>query len=174
MAASLSAKAEVVYQFVTAGATDAHVGAITPAGTVALWVYSEGAGRGQTTKLLYYVWGGQGSGNWQGDIPASAVTSNGVNSMHVEVDTCTIDPTSGCGYVNLTWNKTPGQAVVGTLTSHTAYDGTIYQSAGVITMFPATAVGTVLGITVDSSTNDGSTNADIGTANGVTVTVTKP
>ena len=58
MAASLSAKAEVVYQFVTAGATDAHVGAITPAVTVAWWGYSEGTGRVQTTKLLYYVRGG--------------------------------------------------------------------------------------------------------------------
>lgn len=170
MAASLPAKAGVVYQFVTAGATDAHVGMTMSDGTgVALWVYSEGTGQGQTTQLLYYVDDGQGFQHWQGTIPASAVTTNGVNSMHVEVDTCTIDPASGCRYVNLTWNKTPGQAVVGTFTQHTAADGTIYQSAGALQMFPATAAGTVGAVTVDASAN-----ADIGKANGVTVTVTTP
>jgi len=169
LTANLPAKAGIVYQWVTAGATDAHVGAITPNGTAALWVYQEGTGKDQTTQLLYYVWGGQTSGRWQGAIPASAVTTTGVNSMHVEVDTCAIAPGGACGYVNVTWNKTPGQAVVGNLTSHTAYDGTIYQSAGVLQMFPATAVGTVVGVTLDDTAN-----ADIGKVNNVTVTVTTP
>ena len=170
MAANMSAKADVVYKFVTAGATDAHVGVPMSNGTgVALWVYQEGTGQGQTTQLLYYVDDAQGFGRWQGVIPASAVTTTGVNSMHVEIDTCTIAPGAGCRYVNLTWNKTPGQAVVGNLTSHTAFDGTIYQSAGVIQMFPATAAGSVGGVTVD-----GNANADIGNVNNVTVTVTTP
>ena len=169
MAASLSAKAELAYQFTTAGANHASVGARTPAGNVSLWLYQEGAGPGQTTQLLYYVSDGQGFQRWQGEIPAAAVTTTGVNNMHVEVDTCTIAPTSGCRYVNLTWNKTPSQVIVGNLTSHTADDGTIYQTAGVITTYSASAVGTVGAVTVD-----GSPNASIGTVTNVTVTVTTP
>lgn len=170
MAASLSAKAEVVYQFTTAGANHASVGTPwTPAGYTSLWLYQEGTGADQSTKLLYYVRDAQGFGRWQGEIPASAVTMTGVSSMHVEVDTCAIAATSGCRVVNVTWGKTPGQAIVGSFNQHTADDGTIYQSAGAITNFSASAVGTVGSITVD-----GTPNASIGTSTNVTVTVTTP
>lgn len=169
MAASLSANAGVVYQFTTAGANHASVGARTSAGYTSLWLYNEGTGAGQTTQLLYYVYDAQGFGRWQGEIPASAVTANGINGMHVEVDTCAIAPTSGCRAVNLTWNKTPGQAIVGTFKQHTADDGIIYQSAGAMTDFSASAVGTVGSISVD-----GTPNAYIGTSSNVTVTVTTP
>ena len=170
MTATLPAEADVVYQFNSAGTTFGLAGVRTADGYFSLEVYQDGTGPNQVTHLLYYLNDAQGFGLWEGTIPASAVTTTGVNSMHVAVDTCGLTTGYGsCRYVDVTWNKTPGHIWSGSLVQHTADDGTIYQAAGAMTFFPASGSGSVGSI---STTN--STDWTIGTATSVNVTITKP
>jgi hypothetical protein len=78
-----------------------------PAGSVSAEITIEGLGHDRRARLRTTTYGGaMGYSNWHNYIPVDAVTVQGVSSMTVELDTCSVVNEYGCGYVNFTLETT--------------------------------------------------------------------
>lgn len=77
----------------------------TAEGWVSATVYVDGEGINRTASMFTvsysYV---DGYKFWRGSLPNSTVTTNGVSSISVDVDTCALEPVNapGCGYNSFT------------------------------------------------------------------------
>jgi len=98
------------------------------------------------------------SKTWIGEIPADAVTVQGLHQVSISVDTCnyTAKFSTGCGVVELTATSEPGweNFLTYTQASHTDYwDGLMYQYVGHIKDVFTSTTGTVMGypISIDNS-----------------------
>jgi hypothetical protein len=84
---------------------------------------------------------------WIGDIPSSAVTVHGINSIAVQIDTCSINNAPGCGNVDTVITKDPkAGGFITDGSSHYNWDGLIVQVAGPIDVRNAQASGSINGI----------------------------
>jgi hypothetical protein len=87
---------------------------------------------------------------WYGDIPSSTVTVKGINSIAVQIDTCTVDPSAGCGYVDATITMNPkAGGFITNGSTHYTWDDVIVQVAGPIDVRNAIATGYVNGVSLD-------------------------
>lgn len=135
---------------------------------VAAGVAVDGAGQNETAVLYYSVYNYSAGtfSYWRNNIPVEAVTVNGINYMSVAIDTCTISAVAGCGYVELVLDTIePAAGWVNNGVWGYDYSGYIFRAAGSSVVRSATAVGTVLGVAVNSD------RGYIGTLDDVTVEI---
>lgn len=116
---------------------------------------------------------------WFGMIPADSVQVHGVNSVSVYVNTCDYIATysTGCGIVDVTATSEPGWenfSVFTQASSFYTWDNLIIQSVGHIFDRFTSTTGSVNGtpLAVDNSGPVKTWMSRMGTANGVTVSVT--
>jgi hypothetical protein len=166
MATAAVAHAELIDQQTTTASEYAQ----TYANGTGINVYIEGAGTNQVITLAYsnYTYG-VGYRYWRGEVPASAVTINGIDAVSVSVDTCSLTPsvtwgTDACGVVDVTFNKKDYLWKTNGVSQY-KWGDIIYQLVGGIVTFSADATGSVLGISVDSG------RAYMGKYNNVTIQV---
>ncbi len=128
----------------------------------------DGNGASRVAYLFYAVYTpANGYAFWRDQIPLSAVTVKGVSSMAVELDTCTVSNTAGCGYVKFEVNTNePASGWINKGSWGYAYDGYMVRFAGAGQARSSSATGSILGLPVDGS------GAWIGTLDNVTVEVT--
>lgn len=145
---TFTANAEVVYQHVVSGT----YGQATGSSNGAYAGINVSVDESGTARLITYNHVPSHSYElWYGEIPSSAVTVHGVNSIAVQIDTCTIDPSPGCGYVDAVITQDPNAG--GFITdgsTHYTWDNVIVQVAGPIQVRRANAAGTVNGISIDN------------------------
>ena len=113
----------------------------------------EGNGVNQVSTLLVnqYV-SGVGFTSWKGVIPNDTIIAQGVSSISVNVDTCTINNIPGCGLVDATVSKNPqdGGFIQNGVVKYT-YGDIMQTIAGVRQVHRADAVGTVNGVTLTTA-----------------------
>lgn len=130
----------------------------------------EGAGVNRVVHLSMFSYTyGVGSTYWSGDIPADAVTEDGIATVTVNVDTCTLAAKvsygdNACGVVDVTFTKGDYLWKTNGVTRYT-YDDIIYEIIGGVSTFSAAAQGTVRGVAIDT------TRAYEGLYNDVSITV---
>jgi hypothetical protein len=130
----------------------------------------EGAGVNRKVSLSHSSYSyGTGSVYWSGEIPADAVTVNGVAQISVYVDTCNLPArvswgANPCGLVDVTFDKVDRLWKTNGVRQY-QWGDLIYQIVGGITTFSAQSTGTVRGVNVDS------TRAYMGQYNNVSVQV---
>jgi len=159
-----SAVAGTVYQFTSNGTFGQTWG-----GSAGVNVSVDGSGVNRVAHLVYYAYSADiGYNFWYGEIPADAVKVNGVSSVSVQIDTCTLGNLSGCGYVDATINTNePASGWVYTGAYDYSYGDMVIKYVGHNQARFSSATGTVLGLPVNP------TNAAIGkyTDMGVTVNI---
>ncbi len=141
-----SANAGVLYSQVTSG-TYGQASGYTDAGYAAVNFSTDGT----TARLITYTTSPAGDYNmWYGDIPASAVTAKGINSIAVQLDTCSVVNSVGCGYVNVVIKMDPkGYGFVTDGSVKYDWGNVIVVVAGPTQVRESTITGTVNGITMD-------------------------
>ena len=158
-----SAFAGVVYQYNSSGQYGQ-----AGNGSTGMELTVDGSGVNEVARLVYYSYAGGSFSMWAGDIPTDAVTVNGVNSMSVQLDTCTVNNVDGCGYVDVTIDTNePAAGWVYTGAYNSQYGNMVIERVGHIQARFSTAVGTVNGISVDG-------RGFIGKMTDVNVTVSLP
>ncbi len=127
----------------------------------------DGTGISQTAFLYYSAYSSStGYQFWRGAIPIEAVKVTGVASMSVDIDTCTVSATSGCGYVKFTVaTNEPASGWVNNGVWGYSYGDYVVRYAGASQVRSASATGTILGQAVDNP------RGWIGTMDDVTVEV---
>lgn len=127
----------------------------------------EGTGLNQTAFLYYTAYSpSAGYKFWRGNIPVEAVTVTGIAGISVEIDTCTVSATVGCGYVNFrVATNEPASGWVNNGVWGYDYNGYIARYAGASQSRSATSTGTILGLSANNS------RAWMGTMDDVTVEV---
>lgn len=145
--ATSTASAGVLYQQVTSG-TYGQASGYSAEGFAGVNVTVDGS---DTARLVTYSsTAADGYKLWAGDIPASAVTVHGVSSISVQIDTCSVDPTTGCGYVDVTIDMDPkAYGFITDGSSHYTWDNIIVQVAGPTQVHGATATGFINGVSLD-------------------------
>lgn len=101
--AAVPAQAEV-YQYNVKGYT-----AFAWSKTAAVRLHIDGSGVNR--KVMLYANSGVSGVDykyWGGEIPADAVTVNGINSISVNINTCTVLSNIGCGLVDVTMTTLAG------------------------------------------------------------------
>ena len=157
-----NAHAELVYQYHSSGQFGQTWG-----GNAGINVSVDGSGVNRIARLVYYAYSElSGYHFWYGEIPATAVRTTGVSSMAVTIDTCSVNNSSGCGYVDVSIaTDEPASGWVYTGVNNYSWGDMRYQTIGNSQVRFSSAVGTVNGISVSSD------NAAIGTYNNVDVSV---
>jgi len=147
-AAAISApvNAEVLSQYTTSGVW---ANAWTRSASVQIDVDGNGVNRKVYLYAISGSWGADYS-FWGGEIPASAVKVNGIHSVSVNIDTCTVPAryNIGCGLVDVTITSVPGWENFRTSTGVTSnkYDnGIILNRVGHLHDRYADTTGTVNG-----------------------------
>lgn len=144
-----SANAEVIYRHVTSG-TYGQASGYSATGFAGVNVSVDGTDT--ATLMAYSNSDGDGYKLWYGQIPASNVTVQGVNSIAVQVDTCSVDPTPGCGYVDVSFDLDPkGYGFITDGSLHYTWDNIIVQVAGPTQVRSANATGFVNGVSIDGT-----------------------
>ena len=141
--------AEVLFQQVVSG-NYGQVNAYTDDGFAAMSVSVDSTGR--AFLAAYSSNSTDGYKFWYGDIPASAVTVRGANTIAVQIDTCSVDPSPGCGYVDATVTADPKDG--GFITdgsSHYNWGNVIFQVAGPTQVRRSNVTGYINGILVDGA-----------------------
>jgi triacylglycerol esterase/lipase EstA (alpha/beta hydrolase family) len=143
------ASAEVIFQQVVSG-NYGQASVYTADGFAAVNVSVDGSG---TAFLAAYSSNStDGYKLWYGNIPASAVTVRGVNTIAVQIDTCSVDPTAGCGYVDAVMTTDPqAGGFITEGSSQYNWDGVIMQVAGPTQVHNADATGYVNGVSLDGA-----------------------
>ena len=110
-----------------------------------------------------------GYNGWSGSIPVDAVTVTGVASISVNIDTCSVSNTAGCGpvYFTVTTNE-PASGWIDNGSRQYDWGNVIYREAGNRQVRFSSSAGSVHGIPVNSN------NAFMGKFNEVTISVTTP
>jgi hypothetical protein len=122
---------------------------------------------GQTATLMAWSSTAEGYKYWRGDIPASAVVSNGINGISVSINTCEVDNRAGCGPVDLTVTAdVPASGWVDNGVNQFTADGFIYRQVGARTVRFASSTGSVNGVPLDN------TRAFMSKGSDVTISVT--
>lgn len=147
MSLAVSANAGVIYHNVTSG-TYGQASGYTADGFAGVNISVNGT---STARLVTYSYTpAAGYKFWYGDIPASAVTVNGIKNISVQIDTCSVDPSSGCGYVNASFSMDPkGDGFTTTGSIHYTWDNVIVTVAGPTDVRSANATGFVNGVAID-------------------------
>lgn len=149
MSFASSANAGVVYQYVTSG-TYGQASGYSANGFAGVNVSVNGTNT--ATLVTYSYTATDGYKLWYGQIPASNVTVRGVTSIAVQVDTCSVDPTLGCGYVDVSFAMDPtGFGFITDGSLHYTWDNIIVQVAGPTQVRSANATGLVNGVSVDGT-----------------------
>lgn len=146
---TLTANADVVYQQVVSG-TYGQANGYSNGSYAGINISVDGSG---TARLVTYTHVPSESYKlWYGNIPASAVKVQGIDSIAVQIDTCTVNPTSGCGYVDavITMDPKAGGFITDGSTHYT-WDNIIVQVAGPTQVHNANAAGYVNGISLDNA-----------------------
>ena len=105
-----------------------------------------------TANLMAWSYSAAGYMYWRGNIPASSVTSNGMNSISVSVNTCEINNTAGCGQVDVTVTAdVPANGWVDNGVSAYTGNGFIYRQVGSRSVRFASSTGSVNGVPVDNT-----------------------
>jgi len=106
---------------------------------------------------------------WTGNIPVDAVIVNGVNSISVNIDTCSVNYIAGCGPVYLTVTTSePATGWIDNGVRQYDWNGVIYREAGARQVRFSSATGSVHGVPIDT------TRAFMGKYNDVSITVSTP
>jgi len=147
--AALTANADVVYQQVISG-TYGQAFTYSGGDYAGLNISVDGAG---TARLVtYYHTPSDGYKLWYGTIPSSAVKVDGINSIAVQIDTCTVNPIDGCGAVDAVVKMDPkAGGFITDGSTHYTWDNVILQVAGPIQVRNANATGSISGIPLDDS-----------------------
>jgi len=146
--AACTASAEVIYQQVTSG-TYGQASGYSENGFAGINVSVNGT---DTARLVTYSYtGSDGYKFWYGDIPASTVTVQGINSIAVQIDTCSVAPLAGCGYVDavVTVDPKAGGFITDGSNQYT-WDNIIVNVAGPIQVHNALVTGYVNGVPLDN------------------------
>lgn len=148
---ALAANANVLYDYISSG-TYGQASVFANGNYANINVTVDGLATDQTVHLsTYYHFPGESYNFWSGTIPASAVTVEGVNSIAVAINTCDVNPTTGCGPVDVTITKDPhGGGFVTDGSTQYQWDDVIFAVAGPIQVHSATVTGTVHGVPLDS------------------------
>lgn len=143
------ASAALLYQF--SGSGDYASARLYAGGEyVYVWVSQEVSGANTYTRLIYSTRTADGAYKyWAGSIPATSITGAATGSLTVDLDTCTVNPTAGCGPVSLTWSAT--NAYVGKYSGRTmnSDDGITRQFVGTSTRKGSLVTGVVGDVTLD-------------------------
>ena len=162
------AHSEVIDQLVSSGqygqASANYGGDI---GWASATVSVDGNGVNRTAHLFHVSYSPATNYNyWSGNIPANAVTVKGVNSISVNIDTCTVQYIAGCGPVSLTvTTDQPASGWIDNGVIQYDWDGVIYREAGARQVRFSSATGSVHGVPLDT------TRAYMGKYNEVSITV---
>lgn len=166
--ASTSAHGEVLDQYTTNGMW---ANAWTPTASVQIDVDGNGANR----KVYMYAFSGTWPVDykyWGGEIPADAVTVNGIHSVQVTINTCEVLQNDGCGPVNVLFTSEPGYDNFRTRTGVTRFrfdNGVIINRVGHLHDRFASVIGTVNGYPIEI--NAPSWSSIMSKTNGMSVTV---
>lgn len=142
-----AASAEVIYQQVVSG-TYGQASGYTADGFAGVNVSVDGS---DTARLVTYSnSAAEGYKFWYGDIPASAVTVLGAHSIAVQIDTCSIDASAGCGYVDavITADPKEGGFITEGSTQY-SWDNVIVVVAGPVQVRASQVSGYVNGVSLD-------------------------
>ena len=140
--------AGVLYQNVVSGTYGQAFGYTASGDFAGISVTVDGS---NSATLVTYSYTQNGSYQfWYGQVPNSAVIVKGLNSIAVKIDTCSIDSSMGCGYVDVVVSKDPkagGFITDGSL--HYTWDNIIVQVAGPTDVRYANITGYVNGVSMD-------------------------
>ncbi|MGD8567947.1 MAG: hypothetical protein PVJ39_07655 [Gammaproteobacteria bacterium] len=148
---ALTANADVLYEYISSG-TYGQATVFSNGNYASINVSVDGLATDQTVHLsTYYHLPGEGYHFWSGEIPASAVTVAGVDSIAVDINTCDVNNTTGCGPVDVTVTKDPhGGGFITDGSSQYQWDDLIFAVAGPVQVHSATVTGTVNGVPLDN------------------------
>ena len=147
--AALTANADVVYQQVVSG-TYGQAFVNTGSDYAGLNISVDGAGAARL--VTYYHTPGDGYKLWYGTIPSSAVKVEGINSIAVQIDTCTVNPIDGCAPVDAVVTMDPkAGGFITDGSTHYTWDNVILQVAGPTQVRNANATGSINGIPLDGA-----------------------
>jgi hypothetical protein len=89
---------------------------------------------------------------WSGKIPVENVTVKGVSSISVDIDTCEVNYTPSCGYVNFTVaTDEPASGWIDNGVRKFQYDGYMRNEVGARQVRASSSTGTVNGLSVDNA-----------------------
>jgi len=143
-----SASAGVLYQNVVSGTYGQASGYSASGDFAGISVTVDGTN--SVTLITYSNTQNNGYQLWYGLVPNAAVTVKGLNSIAVKIDTCSVDASMGCGYVDVVVSKDPkagGFITDGSL--HYTWDNIIVQVAGPTDVRYANITGYVNGVSMD-------------------------
>lgn len=147
LSSAFSVNAEVLYQAVESSTYGQANGANSIGEFAGVNVTVDGS---DTARLITRTSTATGSTFWAGSIPASAVTVLGAHRISVQIDTCSINPADGCGYVDATITADPkdgGFITDGSL--HYNWSGLIQTVAGPTQVRYSNVTGFVNGVSLD-------------------------
>jgi hypothetical protein len=148
---ALAANADVLYEYISSG-TYGQASVFSNGNYASINVTVDGLGIDQTVHLsTYYHLPNESYNFWSGEIPASAVTVEGVNSIAIDYDTCDANNTAGCGPVDVTITKdSHGGGFVTDGATQYKWDDLIFSVAGPIQVHSATVTGAINGVPLDN------------------------
>jgi hypothetical protein len=148
---ALTANADVLYDYISSG-TYGQASVFSNGNYASINVTVDGLGTDQTVHLsTYYHVPGESYNVWYGEIPASAVTVEGVDSIAVDINTCDVNPTASCGPVDVTITMDPqGGGFVTNGATEYQWDDLIFAVAGPTQVHSATVTGSINGVSLDS------------------------
>ncbi len=128
----------------------------------------EGNGVNRTAHLFHVSYSpSTGYKYWTGNIPADSVTVTGVASIAVDIDTCSVSNTAGCGPVSfMVTTDEPATGWIDNGVIKYEWNNLIYREVGARQVRFSSSTGYVNGIPVDGN------RAFMGKYNEVTISVT--